>query len=277
MKRAILIGFGLLMSLALVAPASAFVFVFADIDKTKDVIVQEWVTITKVATIDVDLNVQLTAAAEALALANQENLGNRVAGCDNGECPRDGAAFDNEKYATIEKSIGADANTYNTGIIGVNQSTGNMNNQGNNVAVAVTGNADAFANAESSAAQINAFNSVYVNEGTADINTPPQKTDLIQGSINYNQGVIGVNQSVGNMNNQLNNVAIAGGLDGVPVALSEADLGQINGANYVFEVSTVKTDTILNSINNNHGVVGVNQAGGNMNNQANVVAIAAIH
>jgi hypothetical protein len=263
------------MSLALVAPASAFVFVFADIDKTKDVIVKERVTITKVATIDVDLNVQLTAAAEALALANQENLGNTVAGEPDEGRPE--PEFGNEKYAEIKKSIGADANTYNTGIIGVNQSTGNMNNQGNNVAVAVTDSADAFANAESSAAQINAFNRVYVNEGTADINTPPQKTDLIDQSINYNKGVIGVNQSVGNMNNQLNNVAIAGGLDGVPVALSEADLGQINGANYVFEVSTVKTDTITNAINNNHGVTGVNQAGGNMNNQANVVAIAAIH
>jgi hypothetical protein len=275
MKRAVLIGLGLLMSLALVAPASAFVFVFADIEKTKDVIVTETITITKTATITATVNVAPLAAAEALALANQENLGNTVAGePDDGEPIPE---FGNEKYAEIKGSIGADENTYNTGIIGVNQSTGNMNNQGNNVAVAVTSNADAFANAESSAAQINAFNRVYVNEGTADINTPPQKTDLIDQSINYNKGVIGVNQSVGNMNNQLNNVAIAGGLDGVPVALSEADLGQINGANHVFEWSTVKIDEIKNAINYNHGVVGVNQSGGNMNNQANVVAIAAIH
>jgi hypothetical protein len=261
MKRAALIGLGLLMSLALVAPASACVFVFADVQKDKDITVVENITITKTATIDVTVIEDLTAAAESLALGNQENLDNEVAGID-------GPSSGNDREALIEFSIGTDEETGNIGIVGVNQSTGNMNNQGNNVAAAVTGSEDAFVNAESSASQINAGNSVDAVDET--------KISDIDTSVNYNMGIVGVNQSTGNMNNQLNNVALAAGLGGAPVALAEADLGQLNADNTVIETFSFKDDIIQDSINNNQGIVGVNQSTGNMNNQANVVAIGAV-
>jgi hypothetical protein len=108
---------------------------------------------------------------------------------------------------------------------------------------------------------------------------------LIDTSINDNLGIVHVNQATGNMNNQGNALAIGVSLVGDGVALAEADLGQVNCNNTVFEsdseVSTEpgfginKTATITDSVINNQGVVGVNQTAGNMANQANVVAIAA--
>jgi hypothetical protein len=283
MKRAILIGLGLLMSLALVAPASAFVFVFADIEKTKDVIVNETIDIIKTADILVDVDAVPLGAAEAIALANQENIGGTVGAYieDLQEPPQTGAIPEagsgNSREATLLRSVGADLDTRNVGIIGVNQEAGNMNNQGNNVALAVTDTVDSFANAEASASQITLMNRVF--EDDQDVTDPYDKgkTDLIQKSINYELGIVGVNQSTGNMNNQLNNVAVAVGLGDVPVALSEADLGQATAGNQVYSLGVVKTDTIVTSVNMNHGIVGVNQSAGNMDSQMNNVAMSAIH
>lgn len=130
-------------------------------------------------------------------------------------------------------------------------------------------------------------------------------TAIITGSINDTDGIgiVGVNQNAGNSSNQLNAVAIAAGLAvdgnidelGATVALAEAALGQVNGddpatidastepgiqpadeGNVVTEESTLKTATILSSLNGNSGgVIGVNQAAGNNVNQGNLVSIAA--
>jgi hypothetical protein len=168
----------------------------------------------------------------------------------------------------------------NTGIVGVNQDAGNMNNQANVVSVAVAiepSNTDpasllpSFANSQTSATQKNMNNSVHELENWL---AGPQKEDSISDSINGNLGIVGVNQSVGSMNNQLNEVALAVA-DNCLVALAEADLGQYNANNTVLDFGTVRVDSIANSINGNSGIVGVNQSGGNMNNQSNMVSISA--
>ncbi len=88
----------------------------------------------------------------------------------------------------------------NHSIVGVNQSSGNMNNQANMVVIAVAENA-LVAISEAALGQRNAFNTV--NEiGTV-------KVASIIGSINGNTGIVGVNQSSGNMNNQANVVSIS--------------------------------------------------------------------
>jgi uncharacterized membrane protein YdcZ (DUF606 family) len=86
---------------------------------------------------------------------------------------------------------------------------------------------------------------------------------------------VGVNQNAGNMNNQLNALAMAVGL-GSKWALSEAALGQSNIGNTIVALNTVKSDTITGSVNDNTGVIGVNQTVGNMNNQASVVSMAVL-
>ena len=268
--RKLSILFGLVLVLGMTIPAMADVFVYGDIYKEKDIYVYEEVNIYKNIYIDVTVDVDLVKAAEADSLVNQLSDSNVVVGVE-GIDPEKPVADKNFRTAIIADSING-----NIGIVGVNQDAGNFNNQANVVSIAVAieeaAVLPAFANAQASAQQTNIFNYVEAEEFLGPL--PGQKYDLINGSINGNIGIVGVNQSVGNMNNQLNQVALAVA-DNAWVALAEADLGQFNAFNWVREVGTVKSDTITGSINGNIGIVGVNQSAGNMNNQANVVSIAA--
>lgn len=260
--------FGLLLVFGLTATAMADVNVYAKITKDKVKTVNETIDIDKTVGIDVEVDVDAVRVSEAEGVLNQRNESNEVRGLV-GEEPDE-----NFREALIEGSI-----ISNLGIVGVNQDGGgNMNNQANVTSMSVVLDKDGkdklpgFANSQASAEQINQNNSVDSREyWRAD---RPHKSDTITDSINENHGIVGVNQSVGNMNNQANMVVIAVA-EGALVALSEADLGQLNTNNSVNELGTVKIDTITGSINGNTGIVGVNQSTGNMNNQANIVSIAS--
>jgi len=282
--------------LAFAAPASANVNVFATIDKDKDIFVFENITITKDINVTAVVNSVPTSVAEASAIINQDNIKNRA--CEN--CA--------EKLDTLENSI-----TSNSGIVVSNQSAGNNNNQGSSIAVAVDlggggappttpGDDYSFANAQASVEQQNGEPVPNPLNGTPmSLDTVENccrlgndvfavnlvfRTALITGSINSNTGVVHFNQATGSNNNQANALAMAVGLrpDG-GVAIAEADLGQFNTCNTVLEsndafgddvsVGINKSATITGSVNDNTGVIGVNQTVGNMANQANVVAIAA--
>jgi len=265
MKKTLLIAMALLLLGATWALAD--MSVTGTVDKTKTVRVVEKVSITK----DVDVSVMVTAlanqGAEADSLLNQSNTTNNV----NRHYDLGQYDYDNVyRKATIGGSINS-----NTGIVNVNQETGNSINQANLVeaAVAWTGaeGVTGFANSQASMEQINTANYVEAYE---DYLAGPQKADLIGGSINDNTGVVNVNQSVGNMNNQANQIVIAVASEAL-VALAEADLGQTNARNEVIETGTVRLDSIQDSINGNCGIVNVNQSAGNMNNQANVISISA--
>jgi hypothetical protein len=290
-------GAGVLLAFA-AQPASATVLVYGTIDKYKDIFVTEDITITKNIDVVATVVSNPTSVAEANVVMNQDNTGNSA--CEN--CA--------EKLDTITNSI----NT-NSGISVTNQSAGNNNNQGSSIAVAVdlgSGGTPpptpdptdtSFANAEASATQQNGWTYTPVFDTTGDVvGFIPDSTDgnnvdavnlvfrdaLITGSIDSNSGVVHVNQATGNNNNQANGLAIAVGLrPGGGVAIAEADLGQFNTYNTVLEsndagnpdspaqVGINKSATITGSVNDNTGVIGVNQTVGNMANQANIVAIAA--
>lgn len=99
------------------------------------------------------------------------------------------------KLASITDSING-----NTGVINVNQNSGNMNNQSNAVAAAV-GLGAVFALSEADLGQETSHN--HVDE----LSTVKHAT--ITGSINGNSGIVNVNQSAGNMNNQGNVVSVS--------------------------------------------------------------------
>jgi hypothetical protein len=195
----------------------------------------------------------------------------------------------------------------NTGIIHVNQATGNQNNQGNVVALGFNrGDNDlGFANAEASMAQHQGHFALpddtlgkWVDDD-GDPDTPPVwvtdendwpdfllkeniiestfilfRESFIRNSIKDNQGIVGVNQTSGHMNNQASSVSLAVTLGGV--ALSEADLGQHTGINnQVWESDSLKKAEITDSILGNSGVIGVNQSAGSLANQGNNVSMAA--
>jgi hypothetical protein len=256
--------------------AFADVDVFATIDKTKDVFIVEDIAVFKFVDLFVFVPLTATKAAESDALVNQTNtLNQSCTNCD-------------EKRDTITGS----GNT-NSGVLSINQAAGNMNNQGNAVSIAVdvqvtaTGPDDppiptqlessGFAEAQAAVDQLNTANFV-------DTVNLLFRSGAIDDSLNDNSGVVHVNQAPGNMNNQANALSLAVSLS-AGVALSEADLGQVNTFNTVREsdatsggavrVGINKNADIVGSISGNTGVVGVNQAVGNMANQANVVSIAA--
>lgn len=257
----------LLLIAGMAVCAMADVNVLVTVDKTKTITVLETIVINKV--VDLDVAPVLPPgdhAAEALALVNQNNVANTA--CQN--CA--------EKRAIIGIDGGTGSVLDNSGITNVNQAVGNMNNQGNTVAVAVDnlvppstpGTASGFAEAQAGSDQL-------VNTADIDSVNIIFRDSLIQASINNNQGITGVNQAAGQMNNQSNTTGMAVCLDG-EVALSEADLGQLIGNVNVQENGTFKTASILTSVLQNTGVVFVNQTSGNGGNQSNTLSLAvAVH
>jgi hypothetical protein len=316
MRNALLATAGSALALALLAhslPASADVTVLANIEKTKDTTVTEHITITKIVDIRVGatatttvggtttiivvpINFEYKSAAEADAIVNQTSTNNTV-NHSNGQITSGTNAandFGIHLTASITRSI-----TGNTGIVGVNQDVGNMSNQGNEVALAVATpatvttdtpaeQARVLLNSQSEAQQINQGNDVTeheISQSTEYRFTAINKSASITGSINGNVGIINVNQNAGNMNNQANSEALAVAINLAGVALSEAALGQVNGgpgetpsdqSNTVFESGTTKDVSMSGSLNGNVGVGGVNQAAGNMANQANIFSASFI-
>jgi len=249
----------LIGALALI-PALAFadVDIDVDIEKDKTKVVYEKLVKFKLAVV-VALVVQITDnAAESETLVNQTNTGN----------------FEFDLFAFSE-SLGFVSG--NSGITGVNLSSGNMNNQANAVSVAVAGLSastnggiddsrlfigGSFAESQAAADQKNERNDILT-----------KFSDSLSGlSVSDNSGITGVNQSSGSMNNQANAVSVAVGAR-PGIALSEADLGQVNAWNTVINIASVSLASA--EVSGNTGITGVNQSSGHMNNQANVVSVAA--
>jgi hypothetical protein len=278
-------------------PAMADVDLLANIKKTKDIHITETLTVTKIVNLTVNVSdLDYDAAAEANAILNQENSNNRVD--SSFEQLSDGVDFsDINNYgidlaATITGSING-----NTGIVEVNQDVGNMANQGNQVSLSIVTPAEGgedstvLVHSQSEAEQINSGNAVWHGEDPQSyegefvnlVDGANKSADII-GSINSNTGIINVNQNAGNNNNQGNSEAIAVAISLAGVALSEAALGQVNsnptneenGFPAVFEFGVEKTAALTSSLNGNTGIGGVNQAAGNMANQANVFSMSFV-
>ncbi len=251
------VSIGVMAGIALMAfPVRADVIVVGTIDKDRDVAITETIDKVKVVSIDAAVDIALEKAAESYSHVNQLNQDNQA--CEN---------------CAEKADILKDAVKFNSGVVSVNQAAGNMNNQGNAVSVAfdhpddVPTPSKGFADATAAAHQImtgNQINSRNIGYRTTEMT----------GSMNENNGIVHANQAAGNINNQANSVSLAVSL-APGVALSEADLGQVNRGNSVKEVDVNKTATIAGSLNGNIGIVGVNQASGNNANQANVVAFSA--
>lgn len=249
---------GLIGTLALV-PALAFADVDIDveIEKDKRKFVFEKVVKFKAALI-LALVLKLTdEAAESETLVNQTNEGN----------------FEFNFFA-LSESLGFVSD--NSGITGVNLASGNMNNQANAVSVAVAGGGAAAGGTNDS----RLFIGGSFAESQAGADQKNKRNDIVSKfsaslsglSVSDNSGITGVNQASGSMNNQANAVSVAIGT-APAIALSEADLGQVNAWNTAINIASVSL--AIAEVTGNTGITGVNQSSGHMNNQANVVSVAA--
>jgi hypothetical protein len=245
-----------------------------------------------------------SARADAEAVKNDLNKGNKL-------------------YigAARLKDTMCDSFNYFNGIGQSNQSAGSMNNQGNVVSVAAVGNLKTYASALAAVGDTNTDNKISVNykptvtvtkkDGEGEISLGPlhadldycetvicitpsrevlHQTDSLTASFNGFKGIGQNNQSAGSMNNQNNMVAVAAGIVVDPyvggsrsfgdlckdaVAVSASELALNNTCNTFCVGKAEFTNTMYGSFSNFSGIGQSNQSAGNMNNQANVISVAA--
>lgn len=246
--------------------AKADVFVLGNVYKLVTIDINEFVDIDKNVQIKVNIRTQATQGAETESVFNQSNNNNHA--CEN--CA--------EKTDLIIGSI-----LRNSGITSVNQSSGNMNNQGTIISVAFFDASNKFTypvsagdptpNDRVSYADAQVVGEQKIHDNTIYSVAILFRDALIRGSINNNSGITAVNQAVGNIANQSNAISIAI-TKGIGVALSDVALGQFNGRNNVTEDTVFKTAVIARSVNANQGITQVNQTAGVNANQSNVVSVA---
>jgi hypothetical protein len=217
--------------------------------------------------------------ADAEAVKNDLNFDNKV---------RVGASDFADK---MDNSFG-----YFTGIGQSNQAAGQMNNQGNVVSVAYVSSSNAYATAYTGVGITNKNNEFYANVQGDDGGSilswfggrdcTLTQTDTLKDSFNGFIGIGQNNQSSGSMNNQNNAISVAAGVDeggfkglfagkGNMVAMASSDLALTNTCNKFTMDKVTFTNSMCNSFNGFTGIGQSNQSAGNMNNQANVVSVAA--
>jgi hypothetical protein len=249
----------------LASPAKADFNLYGDVDKNVDIYIWEGVFKLKLAAFLVLIVDNPEKVAKSQVIFNQRNQDNEA--CEN--CA--------EKLDIIAGSI-----IGNAGITGVNQSSGNMNNQANLVSVAWANvsveDPPGDDNPPGDPGNTGHANSQVAGEQRLERNTVhtvnvPFRDAVIRGSVNDNTGVTQVNQSSGNINNQANGLSLAFTFYN-GIALSDTALGQWNADNNVEERGVSKLASIAGSVNLNTGVTQVNQTAGVLANQSNVVSLA---
>jgi hypothetical protein len=156
------------------------------------------------------------------------------------------------------------------GLIGVNQNTGDFNNQANITTIAVSG-------ALNSAALAKVIADLEQSDNVA-FDSQVVQTNSIKDSFNNYNGVAQLNQTTGQANSQLNIVAIAfaPGASFSP-ALTDVELSGVTSpitGRSQSSASPDSTNTIEGSFNNFQGLAQVQQIAGDGNVVVNVVAIA---
>ncbi len=189
-----------------------------------------------------------------------------------------------------------------SGVANVNQSAGNLNNQGNEVAISVAQKGIAF----DSGAAAGTYQGLFCEAQVVSVQYNGIRYDPVEGRLpggnNYNggvflkrdaintsfanfTGVVNINEAAGDLNNQGNAVAVAAGIiqttstgvdpNSVTVkAASHVMLAQNNANNLLRDASVTVQDGMRNSFTSASGVFDANQAAGNMNNQKNAVALS---
>ncbi len=130
---------------------------------------------------------------------------------------RDGDLFPDyvNQYITVFGNVTSDdvTDSFNdgSGIVGINQSAGSLNNQKNSTAIALADFAT-FALGEIDLGQFNTWNLVDVIDTV--------RTDTITNSFNGFDGIVMVNQSAGAINNQANKIDIGASIGALPAPAS---------------------------------------------------------
>jgi hypothetical protein len=179
--------------------------------------------------------------------------------------PDDGQQSFEESVAKSVTSL-FDAVQNNTGIISLNQSSGNFVQQSNIRAFYLSEDPDTVFDVGVGRTAI--LDLVSLTESGVS-----ERRNLLIGSFNDNNVLVGINQSAGNLNQQGNSaIVIFGGL----AALNDAELNNTRATNSEIDENQVEVleDMIANSFVNSQGIFQVSQASGSVNIQENNLAIS---
>lgn len=154
--------------------------------------------------------------------------------------------------------------TGSSGILSINQSSGDLNNQSNLRVLGIV--------SEPSAMNLVDLSATVVMEGNTLRSTGGSRSDIIENSFHDRAGVIGVHQAAGNLNVQRNTlVMVIGG----EASLSEMELGDVTASNSAsYENSGSRSDIIRDSFANTSGIVQVTQSAGDLNVLGNNLALS---
>ncbi len=175
--------------------------------------------------------------------------------------------------SNVERNVAfTGSGQYNAGIVSINQDAGNFSNQANLRAIAIVeGDAPLHLAYVLGAAEMT---------GNSVVSGGP-RTTVIDDSFHGTIGIVGINQSAGNLNQQLNAVAITAGPSLGPelIALGDSALESIGGQadNTLVEDPTSPRQAVLNnSFEGFVGIAQVNQSPGDMNSVANTFGLSVL-
>ncbi len=158
----------------------------------------------------------------------------------------------------------------NTGILTVNQASGDVNNQANVYAIALV-------EADSLLQKVSIARSARLTGNTLTTGGGSQE-NRIENSFGGSNGIIGVNQSAGNLNQQANVMVVGIGLvhDTDLMAVGDTDLGAVSADNNLIKdgPETAHSDVITGSFTGFRGVAQVSQTSGDLNSVGNVLGIS---
>lgn len=172
----------------------------------------------------------------------------------------------------IEESVGNSISSLfnaiqdNTGIISVNQSSGNLVHQSNLRAFYLSDQPDATFGIGID--QTSELDFVTLTESGVSA-----RRNRLDGSFQDNTVLVGINQSAGNLNQQGNRaIVVIGGM----AALSDAELqnNRATSSDIDEEAVAILEDRVTNSFSNSRGIFQVSQAAGSVNIQENNLAIS---
>lgn len=198
-----------------------------------------------------------TGAAMATIVVDQRVVGNRV-------------EEQNIGHSTLLESSGRD----NLGIVNINQDAGNINNQANVTVLSVsqggTNVGSGVHGLDVAATAVRTDNTVITGGGHHE--------NRIASSFAGTVGLVNANQSVGNLNSQVNVVALSLGALAVPdlALLADSALGAVTVRNSVIQDGPggSRVDIVTDSFAGYRGVALVSQVSGDLNVVRNIATIS---
>lgn len=252
----------LMRSLTILAGAAAFAFVLpapgavraqdiiATVTETEDGFIYEVTGIEAVAAITVyDARV-----ADAQALLSQQAVGNVL-----------------EQTDVTSRTVFESSGSGNTGILSINQASGDLNNQAIVRAIAFVGGDDGVLQLASAYAAMELTGNTVTASG-------PRET-RIEDSFHGTAGILAINQSAGNLNQQGAMLALTMGTalgPGIEI-LGDSTLRAIGGVDdntLVEDLESPRSDVLLNVFGGFTGLAQVNQSSGDLNRIGNVLGVS---